>query len=160
MLVYEQAFHKPPAVDYPRKRSSEKEKVSAVAGSAGVNRPYSFITQWYLRGRSRVSKLLIYPQTTYGPWAQAYVGRSSYKLFTFNCTNNRKQKLWMQSNVPVLYQYSMRQRSLPPWLGAERAINTVRRLFQNTSYAGTVLRKIHINLTQPIDGAGTIEAEP
>ena len=44
MLVYEQAFHKPPAVDYPRKRSSEKEKVSAVAGSAGVNRPYSFIS--------------------------------------------------------------------------------------------------------------------
>ena len=42
--MYEQTFHKPPAVDYLRKRSSEKEKVSAVAGSAGVNRPYSFIS--------------------------------------------------------------------------------------------------------------------
>ena len=43
MLVNEQAFHKPPVVDYLRERSSEKEKVSAVAGSAGVNWPYSFI---------------------------------------------------------------------------------------------------------------------
>ena len=51
MLVYEQAFHKLPAVDYLRKKSSEKEKVSAVAGSAGVNRPYSFIKLYILADR-------------------------------------------------------------------------------------------------------------
>ncbi len=37
--------YKKPLVDYLGKKSSEKEKASGVAGSAGVNRPYSFISR-------------------------------------------------------------------------------------------------------------------